>query len=333
MKRTTAVSTSLTSFALVAATVVGGSAGVAQAAPPATSASTTQTAPVVQGARRAVAGPAGPDLVVTWVGWDRFNSPAIGEAERFDAVVENRGTAPTPAGTIIGVGFQVDGVLQTWSDTFRTSLAPGEAVSVSANSGPRGSDTWIATGGRHEVLAFVDDAARITERDEGNNRTTKTIDVIGSGPVRSTGLDGANPVTTIRRQPTATGLASSVTGSLYGGCERDGRLVGPETYLGEGGAGNDYYASGGVFAWSGIGTVPAGSTRATSSGIDLGVIEKFNYGWPASVISCPAGAEAGFTRLHVTRLKTIAYADAVEHVSTGRVLGARISSVSVDLPM
>lgn len=278
------------------------------------------------------AAPARPDLVVTWIGWSSTNSPAVGEAQRFDAVVENRGTAATPAGTIIGVGFQVDGVLQTWSDTDTTSLAPGEAISLSANSGPQGSAYWrAATAGPHEVVAFVDDAGRIAEGDEGNNRAWKTIDVVGQGPITSTRLVGATPVTTIRAQSTPTGLASSVTGSLYGACFRDGRRVGGETYLGRGGAGNDVYGSGSVFAWSGIGDVPAGSTRATSSAIDLGVIGKFNNGLPGSVISCPTGTQAGFTRLHVSRLKTTAYADAVEHVRTGPVLGARVSVVSVDL--
>src|SRR5436190_19145282 len=56
-----------------------------------------------------------PDLVVTSI-----TKPVVsaGGQVKFTTTVKNQGTAATPAGTIIGVGFKVDGKGQsTWTDT------------------------------------------------------------------------------------------------------------------------------------------------------------------------------------------------------------------------
>lgn len=45
-------------------------------------------------------------------------------------VVTNQGTKATPAGTVLGVGFDLDGSVaaSVWEDTDTTSLAPGASI-------------------------------------------------------------------------------------------------------------------------------------------------------------------------------------------------------------
>jgi hypothetical protein len=93
----------------------------------------------------------------------------------FSAVVKNQGTAATPAGTIIGVLFNLEGTF-TWSDTNTTSLAPGASVTLTANGGANGS-TWSAVIGAHTVTATVDDVNRIPESNESNNSLTSSVTV------------------------------------------------------------------------------------------------------------------------------------------------------------
>lgn len=117
-----------------------------------------------------------PDLIVS----DIITSPAspiTGEGVTFSAVVKNQGTGATAAGTIIGVSFLVDGTQVNWSDNTNTSLAAGSSVTVTANGGPKGSSTWNATTGNHDVTAWVDDVNRIAETDESNNKFIKNMTV------------------------------------------------------------------------------------------------------------------------------------------------------------
>ena len=109
-----------------------------------------------------------PDLVVTSVAKP---SVAPGAAVKFSATVKNQGGTATPAGTIIGVRFTVDGnaTPYTWSANDTASLAPGASVTLTANGGSS-SATWPATAGNHTVNAFVDDVNRITESNESNNQ-------------------------------------------------------------------------------------------------------------------------------------------------------------------
>jgi subtilase family serine protease len=117
-----------------------------------------------------------PDLVVTSIGG--FSSTmARGTKITFSAVVKNVGTAPTPAGTLIGVGFKVDGRVVTWSATDKSSLAPGASVTLRANSGPSGIAYWKATAGTHTVTAHVDDVNRIAESNESNNILNRILGV------------------------------------------------------------------------------------------------------------------------------------------------------------
>ena len=138
-----------------------------------------------------------PDLIVTSITSSPAN-PAAGQAVTFSAVAKNQGTAATPAGTILGVLFSVDGAVSNWSDTNTTSLAAGASVTLTANGGPT-SATWSATAGTHTILANVDDVNRITESNESNNTF-------------STSLTVAAPDTTPPSTPaglTATAVSSS----------------------------------------------------------------------------------------------------------------------------
>jgi len=117
-----------------------------------------------------------PDVIITDIQWEPAN-PVAGDQVTFKAVVKNQGTGPTPAGTIVGVGFQVDGGSTIiWSDNYTQSIAPGESVVLTANGGVSGSK-WTAVAGTHTISATVDDINRFPESNETNNSFSKQITV------------------------------------------------------------------------------------------------------------------------------------------------------------
>ncbi len=121
------------------------------------------------------------DLVVTDISWSPA-SPAPGDAVTFSATIKNQGQGATPADTIHGVSFWVNGAKLTWSDSHTAALAPGQSITVTANGGTAGS-TWTAVSGDHEIEAFVDDLDRIPdESDESNNTKTETLHVSDAPP-------------------------------------------------------------------------------------------------------------------------------------------------------
>jgi glucan endo-1,3-alpha-glucosidase len=122
-----------------------------------------------------------PDLLVSSLTWSPAN-PAPGDHVVFTAVVTNQGTKATPAGTVVGVGFDLDGSASAsvWEDTDTTSLAPGASITLTATGGTAGGNYWIATAGSHSVTAWVDDVNRITESNESNNKLTETVSVSAS---------------------------------------------------------------------------------------------------------------------------------------------------------
>ena len=120
-----------------------------------------------------------PDLIVTGLSWFPEN-PEAGERVMFSATVENIGSAPTPAGTIIGMGFMIDGLCLVWSDSHSTSLLPGKSVVLTANEGFYGEKQWIATPGIHTITAFVNDVCRIKESRRDNNKLNREMQVCGS---------------------------------------------------------------------------------------------------------------------------------------------------------
>ncbi|WP_369052826.1 CARDB domain-containing protein [Kineococcus terrestris] len=272
------------------------------------------------------AAPAQPDLVVTDVKWAP-RTPIVGQGVTFTATVTNRGNAPTPEGVVHGVGFGVRGSTVTWSDTWRSSLPPGGSVTLTANSGPRGSASWPVTAGANSVVAFVDDARRITESDEANN--TRTVTVTGASGLTAR-LNGGTPVVTAAPMNVATGLTNGVSGDTYLACfAPDGALVpGTERYGTPAGAGNTSYGVGTPWGDSGEGSVPASTTpvRVVASGFDLTEIKKYQQYAPHE-LRCPAGTEPGWDYLHVTKLTTTRY-----HLD-GRVIASVVTPVDVELDM
>ena len=123
-------------------------------------------------------GIAGIDLIVTSISWTP-TTLSSGAHVVFSCVVKNQGSVATPAGTIVGAQFAIDGVTSpiTWSDTNTASLAPGASVTLTANNGTNAVNYWPAVSGSHTVQAWVDDVNRIAESNENNNKTTAPITV------------------------------------------------------------------------------------------------------------------------------------------------------------
>ena len=120
----------------------------------------------------------GYDLVVTGISYDKTTIHQ-GDQVRFSATVVNAGDTAIPAGTVIGVQFQVDGNtgVITWCDSYSSGLQPGQSVTLTANGGNNGSH-WYAVYGNHTVMAWVDDVNRLPgEVNEGNNQKTISINV------------------------------------------------------------------------------------------------------------------------------------------------------------
>lgn len=120
-----------------------------------------------------------PDLVVTGVAV-RPENPVVGDMVTFVATVKNNGTASTPAGTLLGVGYYgAQGAQMGFSATYTASLAPGAAVVLSS------SQAWTATAGDFAVNGYVDDVNRIAELNESNNQLAFTVSV-GAAPAEPT---------------------------------------------------------------------------------------------------------------------------------------------------
>ena len=115
-----------------------------------------------------------PDLIIADILWSPQN-PCEGDDVIFSAVIKNIGTGSTPAGVILGVGFCIGFPTYSWSDNHVLPLAPGESITLPANGGCNGANTWSATAGVHILTAFVDDVCRIKEVTRENNKLTKTF--------------------------------------------------------------------------------------------------------------------------------------------------------------
>ncbi len=129
-----------------------------------------------------------PDVVVTSVTWTPANL-FNGSQAVFSARVLNRGSASTPAGTTLGVGFNVDGAgTASWSTSYSSALAPNSSVTLTADGGPNGVNYWSASTGPHFVTATVDDINRFPESIEDNNALTVPFTVfIASYAINSGG--------------------------------------------------------------------------------------------------------------------------------------------------
>lgn len=136
-----------------------------------------------------------PDLVVMSVSASPAN-PTPGQAVTFSAVVKNQGTAATPSGTVVGVGFYVNGgTVSTWSTT--AQISAGQTVTMTANDGIAGA-LWNATAGTHTIVANVDDVNRMAESNESNNTRSMSL-VVGSGTsTNSTPTNSTTPIVSLK---------------------------------------------------------------------------------------------------------------------------------------
>jgi beta-glucosidase len=105
--------------------------------------------------------------------------PKAGDKVIFIASIINKGTGPSPAGTVHGVSFNVDGNGVAYSANVTSSIPAGGMALASATSGPAGSSAWTATSGTHSVSARVDYQNIIAECNEDNNVAYATITLPG----------------------------------------------------------------------------------------------------------------------------------------------------------
>ncbi len=155
-----------------------------------------------------------PDVVITDIVWSPAN-PAIGSNVSFTASVKNQGTAGTPAGTVVGVMFTMDGVTLGCADGQTSSIAPGQTVSLSMGTGTAYcsnqsadtgiSTTWKATTGAHTIVAIVDDINIFVESNEANNTTTETITI---------GTDSSAPTVSISSPANGVVLTGGTTTTI-----------------------------------------------------------------------------------------------------------------------
>ena len=100
----------------------------------------------------------GYDLVVTKVAFDK-KTINPGDEVRFTATIVNAGDRDVPAGTKLGVQFQIDGNTSviTWNDKHYGGLKSHQKITLSATGGTNGKNTWTATNGVHTLTAWVND--------------------------------------------------------------------------------------------------------------------------------------------------------------------------------
>lgn len=119
------------------------------------------------------------DIVVTKVTWNK-EIINVGDELTFTATIVNAGDQEVPAGSKLGVQFQIDGQAYpapiTWNDQYYDGLQPGQSITLTATGGNNGS-TWAATTGTHTVTAWADDSNVYGEMNESNNKVTATITV------------------------------------------------------------------------------------------------------------------------------------------------------------
>lgn len=197
-------------------------------------------------------GPVGlPDVVLTALSY----SNGI-----FQCTVKNQGTAATPPGVMVGVGYFVDDVWRSYGATVGP-LAAGAAETVGTNG-----DAFVIPNGNHTIRAYVDDVNRFAESNEGNNQLTQTVTLGSSTPcdVVVTALSYSNGIftCTVRNQggaATPSGVSIGVGYSVDGTWRTYGSVAGPL------GAGNSVVigTTGGAY------TIPSGTHTITAWADDV----------------------------------------------------------------
>ena len=124
-----------------------------------------------------------PDLQIANIRWVP-PYPLEGDSVLFLATIINRGTGPSPSGSIHQVNFSVDGQSVTKSIEFTESIPAGGMALVCANVGVSdAANAWIAKSpGKYFVTATVNPAQTIDETIAANNTRSDTLTVFASPP-------------------------------------------------------------------------------------------------------------------------------------------------------
>jgi hypothetical protein len=113
-----------------------------------------------------------PDVIVTSLSYANGT---------FTCTVKNQGTAATPSGASLGVGYSVDGTWRTYG-TNPGPLAAGASITIGTNGA-----AYVIPNGTHTITAWVDDVNRFAESNENNNQLSQSV-TIGSTPPPPTSL-------------------------------------------------------------------------------------------------------------------------------------------------
>lgn len=124
--------------------------------------------------------PSKPDLIISDITWNP-SAPAAGNAVTFSAVVENKGTAATTAGTACNVNFYINGTKLSSSATYSASIPVGGKVTLT-----QASAVWTAANGTYAVTAAADEGNLISELDETNNSYAKSLSIGAAGSYGAT---------------------------------------------------------------------------------------------------------------------------------------------------
>ena len=127
----------------------------------------------------------------------------------FMSTVKNQGTAATPAGVAIGVGYLVDGEFRTFG-AVNGPLAAGASVTLGTNGVP-----FTIPPGTHTITAYVDDVNRFAESDETDNQLSQAITVGGTNPQPTPNPPTSNPAPLTCRGRAAT--ISVFNNIIFGG--------------------------------------------------------------------------------------------------------------------
>jgi len=158
------------------------------------------------------------DLVISSLSFSP-SAPVAGASVVFEAIVRNQGVAATPQGVNVLVGFSVNGQPAVAWCNMTNSLAPGAKTTITAQEGPAGLATWIASAGFHSVTATADLLGSLAESQETNNQLTSVLAVpLANAPAASISLNKS-----VVAETDTVGVVATVS--------RSGSTVSPLTVL------------------------------------------------------------------------------------------------------
>ncbi len=138
--------------------------------------------------------------------------PLEGDTVIFLASILNRGTGPSPAGSVHEVTFSIDGRQISKSTEFTKSIPAGGMALVCGNLGISGANYWIAgKPGNYEVEAVVNVGNSIMETIDTNNAAAAALKVYSAPPVN---LALNKPVTVSSIENSGLAGQNAVDGNL-----------------------------------------------------------------------------------------------------------------------